>query len=487
MPQHPSCRDSTLQFAYLSQKQKSMIRSEALEILQYIGADIHHEEARELLSKNDCTVKGKRVYIPSQLVYQCLHTVPPVTTVHRWDGSGRVRIEPYWSYFGPGPSCPYFIDVHSRERRRYLRSDASDVARVCDQLPEIDFVMSLGSISDVADGLEEVHEFAEMIQESSKPIIAWCHSRHNCANIHEIACAVAGGWEALFHRPLYFFYNEPISPLTCDFNAVDKLFYCAENGIPQIFAPANTSGATVPATHAAHLVVTLAESLIGVVLSQIRRPGSCIIIGGTQSILDMRRMVFSYGAVELSVLSLCLTEMADYLGLPVFVAGGCSDAKATDPQAALETTLSLHSALLSGANLVHDVGFLESGMTGSLFQLIKGNEILSQGRYIIQGVHVDDHTLALEEIHRAGPGGDYRDTEHTRDQLFRQWSPGLMERRDYETWIQNGAQGMRDRIQQRALELVQTPSRRNELSQQARDRIQAVLQREEEGSQKAGP
>ncbi|MFP4393047.1 MAG: trimethylamine methyltransferase family protein [Desulfohalobiaceae bacterium] len=472
--------DSSVHFSYLTEKKKSLIFSQAMEVLQYTGAEIHHPGARKLLQSNQCTVKDNRVYIPSQLVRWCLQRVPPITTVHHWDYSGKVRIEPYRSHFGPGPTCPNFIDPYSRKKRRYLRQDAANVARVCDALPEMDFVMSLGSISDVTDGLEEVYEFAEMIQASSKPIIAWCYSRQHCAFIHEIASAVAGGQEELQHRPLYFFYNEPVSPLTCDFNALDKLLYCARHGIPQIFAPANTSGATVPATHAAHLVVTLAESLIGVVLSQLKRPGSCIIIGGTQSILDMRRMVFSYGAPELSILSLCMTELADYIGLPVFVAGGCSDSKDTDLQSALEASFSLHSALLSGANLVHDAGFLESGMTGSLFQLVLADEVLSMGRRIIRGLSLEDLPQALQEIHRLGPGGSHLHTDLTQEMAVKNWQPRFMERRDYEAWREDGARRMRDRIQDYILQLLQNgTSRSSELSSQAREDIQQVLLRAE--------
>ncbi|MBS3732589.1 MAG: trimethylamine methyltransferase family protein, partial [Desulfobacterales bacterium] len=199
-----------------------------------------------------------------------------------------------------------------------------------------------------------------------------------------------------------------------DFNAIDKVMYCAENNIPQIFAPASSGGGTVPATHAAHIAVTLAESLIGVVISQAVNPGATIIIGGTQSILDMREAVFAYGAPELSSLEAGLTEMGEYLGLPVFSAGGCSDAKAMDAQAAVEATLSLHSAMLSGPSLVHDIGFLESGMCGSVFQLVLADEVIAKGEYIARGVLVNRKTLARREIQAACPGGDYRNVEQTK-------------------------------------------------------------------------
>ncbi len=470
-----------VQFSFLSEGQKSLMYSEVLEVLQYTGANIHHEQAREMLRKKGCTVKGNRVFIPSQLVHEALHTVPPITTLHHWDNSGRLRIEQGRVYFGPGPTCPQFIDPYTLERRRYLRQDASLVARVCDALPEIGFVMSLGSISDVTDGLEEIYEFAEMIQNSSKPVIAWCFSREHCQDIHHIAAALAGGEEELYHRPIYIFYNEPISPLMCDFNAIEKLIYCAENGIPQIFAPANSGGATVPATHAAHLVITLAESLIGVVISQIIRPGSCIIIGGTQSILDMRTMVFSYGAPELSIMSAGLSELAEYIGLPVFTAGGCSDAKTTELQSAIEPNISLHSAVLSGANLVHDVGFLDSGMTGSIFQLVMADECISMARRIARGVLVTEETLAEEEIMKYGLSGDYSKTDHTKKWSRSHWRPRLMDRQSYDDWKSDGSKGMKQRIYELTMKIVKEHKGTQEkVPQQAREEIEGILQAAEE-------
>ncbi|MFP4040396.1 MAG: trimethylamine methyltransferase family protein [Desulfosudaceae bacterium] len=403
-----------INFSFLSDGQKHLIFNEVLKILQHTGAEVKHKRACRILAENGCQVSGQRVYMPSHIVKRALNTVPPVTTVYSWQGQAALRIEHGHTYFGPGPTCPNFIDPFTFERRSYARRDAAMVARVCEALPRIGFVMSLGLVNDAPYGMAGLYEFAELIQNSTKPPIAWCFSREHCRDIHRIATAMAGGPEAFREKPNYLFYNEPISPLLSDFNAIDKVIYCAENNIPQIFAPASTGGGTVPATHAAHIAMTLAESLIGVVVSQVINPGAGIIIGGTQSILDMREAVFAYGAPELSSLEAGLTEMGEHLGLPVFSAGGCSDAKAMDAQASIETTLSLHSAMLSGPSLVHDVGFLESGMCGSLFQLVLADEIIAKSEFIAKGVLVNEETLARQEIQAAGPGGDYRKMEQTR-------------------------------------------------------------------------
>lgn len=468
-----------VQFSFLSEGQKKLIYSDVLEILQYTGAKIHHHSARELLKKNGCTVRDRTVTIPSQLVNQALSSVPPVTTIHHWDAQGKLRIELGRTHFGPGPTCPNFIDPETGERRPYTKRDAALVARVCDALPRIGFVMSLGSISDVTAGLEDVHEFAELIQNSSKPVVAWSHSIENCEAIHRIACAMAGSEEAFLHRPNFIFYNEPISPLSCDTAATDKLMYCAQNGIPQIFAPTNTAGATVPATHGAHLAVTLAESLIGVVLSQLVNPGSCIIVGGTQSILDMHYGTFSYGAPELSILGAGLSEMAEFIGLPVFTAAGCSDSKSFDMQAALEASLSIHSAILSGATLVHDIGFLESGMTGSLDLLVLADEIISMGRHLAQGLQVTEESMAAEVTARVGPDGDFAGDESSGAWFQNRWRSGVSQPGELPRDLRYA--DMKARIVHKTRSVLKAHAgTRGRVPQTAREEIARILDRAEQ-------
>ncbi|MBS3732466.1 MAG: trimethylamine methyltransferase family protein [Desulfobacterales bacterium] len=413
-----------VRFSFLSEGQKRLIFNEVLQILQNTGAQVKHEQACQLLAENGCRISGQRVYMPSHVVNKALDSVPPVTNIYSWTGPVSLRVEHGHTYFGPGPTCPNFIDPFTFERRAYTRKDAAMVARLCDALQGIGFVMSLGLVSDAPYGMEGLYEFAELIRNSAKPPIAWCFSREHCQDIHQIGIALAGGPDRFQQQPNYLFYNEPISPLLSDFNAIEKVIYCAQNNIPQVFAPASTGGGTVPATHSAHIAMTLAESLIGVVIAQAVNPGACIIIGGTQSILDMREMVFAYGAPELCSLEAGLTEVAEYIGVPVFSAGGCSDSKKMDAQAAIESALSLHSAMLSGPNLVHDVGFMESGMYGSVFQLVLADEIIAKSEFIAKGVLVNEETLSRKEIQAVGPGGDFRKLAKPRERgLFRKTAP----------------------------------------------------------------
>jgi trimethylamine--corrinoid protein Co-methyltransferase len=230
--------------------------------------------------------------------------------------------------------------------------------------------------------------------------------------------------------------------------------YNAKHGIPQVYTPCCIGGATVPATHAGQLVCAFSESMLGVVVAQLLNPGTCVIMGGVQSIMDMQYSVYAYGSPELSLMSAALTEMAQYAGLPMFSTAGCTDTKTVDVQGAIEAATSVHSAMLSGANFIHDVGYFESGMTGSVLQLVMADEQIGMSHVVAKGIEINDETLAVEEICQVGPGGDFRDRDHTKKHAAALWTPTLMDRQNYEDWTAQGQTTMRDRVIAKARDII---------------------------------
>ncbi|UCB45474.1 MAG: trimethylamine methyltransferase family protein, partial [Spirochaetota bacterium] len=191
------------QFSMLTEDQIEKIFHGTHEVFQRTGININHEEARSILKKEGCRVDGIRVYIPADLVRKALASVPELTLIHHWDGSGVIRVRKNEVYFGPGPTCPNFIDPNTEERRPYKRQDAMSVAKTCDALSNIGFVESLGTVSDVTPSLADVYEFAEMITHTAKPIVAWSYNRATCKDIHQIGIVMAGGEKEFKKRPNY--------------------------------------------------------------------------------------------------------------------------------------------------------------------------------------------------------------------------------------------------------------------------------------------
>ncbi|MFQ5444112.1 MAG: trimethylamine methyltransferase family protein, partial [Nitrospinales bacterium] len=354
----------------LSKDQLQTLFDGVLHLLAYTGLDVYHEEARSILQQSGATVEGLRVRIPGFLVKRALQMAPRRFTIFARDGNPDhdIHISSGRAHFGPGPTPPNFIDVESLERRPFLKSDARIVAKVVDALPNIDFCESLGTISDVPFKLAASYEFAEMFPNTSKPIVAWSYGWDDSEDIHKIAIAEAGGQEAFEKRPNYIHYCEPLSPLVSTFEAVDKLIFAARHRVPLIFTPCPLAGGTAPVTAAGIIIQATAESWMGLVLSQAIQPGIPFFMGGVLSVMDMSDMILSYGAPELSLMMAGSTELAHYAGLPLWQTGGCTDSKVLDEQAALEGSLSCFFSALTCGDLCHDVGYTESGMTGSVLQ-----------------------------------------------------------------------------------------------------------------------
>jgi len=209
-------------------------------------------------------------------------------------------------------------------------------------------------------------------------------------------------------------------------------------------------------TLAGGMVQCLAECLVGVVLAQLKRKGAAVIIGGVQSTIDMTTSILCYGAPEMVLLSAAMTDIAKWLRLPMFSTAGCSDAKVLDQQAAIESAISVTIAALSGANLIHDVGYLESGLLGSFDMLVMSNEVIGMAKRILRGVTVTPETLAVDVIERAGPGGHYLTQEHTR-QHFREemWFPTLMDRQMRRGWEASGKKTMGERVRAKVKDILE--------------------------------
>jgi len=133
--------------------------------------------------------------------------------------------------------------------------------------------------------------------------------------------------------------------------------------------------------------------------------------------------------------------------LPMFSTAGCTDSKCLDEQAAAEAMMSITFAALSGANFVHDVGYIESAMTGSLEQLVMCDELIGMARHVARGIRVDDETLAVGVIADAVEAGDFLTHEHTA-RHFREefYFPRLMDRRRFGEWAASGRETMGDRV-----------------------------------------
>jgi trimethylamine--corrinoid protein Co-methyltransferase len=466
----------TPQFRVLSDGQIARLYQATLECLQRTGVNVHNKEARQLLGCAGAQVDGARVRIPPHIVQDAIAANPRSFTLWGREGTRAIQVAPDRVYFGPGPTCTYFIDPESGERRVTRRGDPGLTAKVCDALDHIDYVMSLGLIDDVTPNLAPVYEFAEMIANTTKPVLPWAYAPQNVADIYEIALAVAGSEEALRRRPFFAFFATYQSPLVHTDLDLANVFWAVERGVPIIYLGGGTAGTTGPVTGAGSLVVTLAGALSGLAIIQLKARGSSVCIGGVPQAMDLRTCQPSYGSPEMSLYSAALSDICRHLGLPFMGTAGASEAKELDLQAAIESTVQVLLSGLSGTPLVHDVGFLDCANTGSLEMLVMNDEIIAMARRILRGLEVSDETLMLDLIDAVGPGGEFLSTKDTARRCRAEiWDPALMDRQNWVSWTKGGAQSMHDRIRARLHGILAT-HKPKPLPDGAETKIQAVLE-----------
>ncbi|NBC82356.1 MAG: trimethylamine methyltransferase, partial [Bacteroidetes bacterium] len=109
---------------------------------------------------------------------------------------------------------------------------------------------------------------------------------------------------------------------------------------------------------------------------------------------------------------------------------------------------------LSGANLIHDVGYIDHGTNASLESLVLNDEMMGMVRQFGKGINTDDEHLALDLIEKQGPAGEYVTTDHTFDYWKEWFLPNLQDRTDYETWQKAGSKTMDQRVKEKTDELL---------------------------------
>lgn len=447
---HPTTR-------MLSDEQIQAVHLASLDILERTGIVMKHEAARDLLLEGGAWESNGRIKIPEHVVMGAVGTAPSRILMHNRLGQLTMPLEEGKVFFGPGSDCPFTVDLESGVRRPSQVKDVQRFAHLCDGLEQMDFCMTMASSSDTPSQDHYLHDFVAMIRGSVKPNVYTARDRADTEDIYRIACAVAGGETELREKPFLMLYAEPISPLLFNGDSVEKLLFCAEKGIPVTYPPSPNTGGGGPVTLAGALALGNAESLVGLVLTQLVRPGTPFLYGMNTGALDMKSAIVSYGAPEWPTGMAACCDLARWYGLPSWGAAGATDSKVVDAQAGIEATVTVMTAFLTRCNLVHDVGYIEYGTTSSMEMMVIVDEIIRDVRYLMGGVEVSERTLAQEAIHRARPGGGFLADEHTLSHWkWAQWQPRIIDRSRYDTWVAKGEKDTVARANERARKILET-------------------------------
>lgn len=441
----------------LTEDQIFEIKRAAFDIMYSVGFKVLHEGARQMLKKAGAVVEGELVRVPEFIVKQCLVTAPNGFTLYDRLGNRALEVEGRKSYYGTSTGSPRTKDALTGEIHPTTVKDIGIGALVADACEQIDWVMPMGSSQDVPSIVSDLYDFEAVVTNTIKPVVFLGYSGRGTELVFEMAAQIAGGKDKLRQKPFLALYPEPISPMVQPDEVIDRIFAASDAFIPQVPGPAVQMGATGPMTMAGVITQITAESLMCLVLAQLRQPGCPVCLSGNVQILNMSSGIFGVGYPEMSLGISAQAEVAQSFELPTWGYAGCSDAKTVDAQAGLESGFSIITQALAGLNLIHDVGYLDQAMVCSTAQLVLGNEAIGMARKFMEGIRVDTDTIARQVIADIGPGGHFlahkHSLEHCRNAV---WNSKLLAREPYERWQEKGEKDIAQRIQERLADILDT-------------------------------
>jgi trimethylamine--corrinoid protein Co-methyltransferase len=458
----------------LTDCQLDRLHDASLEILERTGVRFQEEEAISLFKSAGCDVlDGDRVHIPAWRVQWALNLAPKQIILYDQTGVPKIRLSGRKAYYGNGSDLLFIIDHETSEHRQPVLQDVVNIVKLLDSLDNYSFVMSGFIPSDIDSTVHERMQMLAMLQNTNKPIIYVTTSDQATRHCIAMAEATAGSEGELRRYPFAVNYINITHPLRHNPDSIQKLLWLSGKGLPFVYRPSIvTRGLSTPVTPAGFLAVNNAATLAGLVLSQLKREGApfirCSCAGGT---FDMKTTVGLHSAPEIRGFN---EELARYYKTPSFGIGGTSASKMVDQQAAMEAAMTLLTSTLAGAQLIHDVGYMDSGTTTSLNHMLICDEMISWVRKFMEGLKVDCETLGLDMVHQVGPDGDHLSSQHTFAHFKEDESPDLRDHRRYEDWLEDGATSLEDRARVKVNKIIgehQSP----EMDQEVLARLNQII------------
>lgn len=443
-----------LMLSVLTSEAKKKIHHAALEVLERVGIEILHEESVEILSSAGANVVNKtKVQIPTFLVQEALNSAPSRVTIYDREGKPSLYLCDDNYYFLCSPGCLYIIDSFTQERRAITYKDMCNYARLIDSLDEIEMIGSW-MIAHSPEVLADRYQAEAIILNTRKPFYLAPLSIEGMRDIITMCSIVAGGEAELSKKPFFVTAANPIPPLRIPELSCQKLLLMSEKRLPLIFNPIILAGATGPVDLFGSLVLLIANNLAELVLAQQKNRGTPVIIGGLGTTIDMRTGQMCYSGPEFNLLCGALAEMGHFYGLPVWGTGGSASSKVMDLQAVFEASTSILFSALTGAHLIHDIAFLENGLTSSFEMQLLCHEIISMTRKMISGIKIQDSAETVDLIERVGVSGNYLIEKETLNHLKELWLPSFMDRQTFSSWTEKGGLTMQDKIKDRVKHIL---------------------------------
>jgi len=434
----------------------SKINETALRIIEEIGCKVNSEIALEALEVAGASVdkEQRRVRLPREKALALIGKAPSEVRLCGRDEKHDIHLGGTRVHTGTGGTALYIYEPATGQKRQATLTDLKRIAKLVDNLDNIHLFLLPTYPNDLPLEQVDVNRFFAGLDNTTKHIMGGVYTLDGTRQVMRMAEMAAGSAEALRQRPLVSIIACSISPFIIDGEYGDMVVAIAKSGIPLVCPAEPLCGATSPVTLAGNLVIQTVDSLMGIMLAQAVNPGTPAIFGSVATSTDPRDLKYLAGSVEMGLINAAGAQMAQFYQLPFYATGGMTDSKVLDSQSGYESAITGLLCALAGANFIHDAaGLMEFAMTACYEKYVIDNEILGMVMRAVEGIRVDEETLAFDLIKQMGPGGNFVTAKHTRRFMRKEhYQPTLSDRDNREEWEAEGSKT----TWERAAEVVRT-------------------------------
>jgi trimethylamine--corrinoid protein Co-methyltransferase len=432
-----SITDPKLKLQVLTPEEVKRLHEATLWIIEKTGVRFPSKRALEIWAAHGAEVDRDKMVVRArpELIESALKTCPPIYPLAARDPQQDLSLDGNHVYVGTDGCGVEVIDLQSGVRRTSCLQDVRDIARIADATEEVAFHWVPVSAQDTPPETRGLHEIKAIWENSTKHVqTESIYNEKEARAAVEMAALIAGGKEALKKRPVLSLMQCSASPLGHDGGSVEAALVAAEYGLPTGFMTMAANLTTGPATLAGNLAVGNAEVVAGTALIQLAYPGAPVFYAAAQTASDLRTGAYTGGGPEDFLYGAATNVLADYYDIPLSMGSFATGAKEPNWQAGIENSLSTFMACISMSDMLLGVGFLHGSRIWSFAEMMMDCEIFSIIHKTLQGIVVNDDTLALETIASVGPGGNFLAQKHTLKHMRDLFLPQFMDRRPYNEW-----------------------------------------------------
>jgi trimethylamine--corrinoid protein Co-methyltransferase len=436
-----SITNPKLKLEILTPQEVKKIHDATLHIIENVGVRFPSQRALKIWEANGATVDRESmiVKVKPELIEDALKKAPPAYPLAARDPGQDLTLDGNHVYVGTDGCGVEIIDIQTGQRRISSLRDVGEIARVADATEEVAFHWVALSAQDKPAETRGLHEVRAIWENSTKHVqTESIYNEREARAAIEMAALLVGGKDKLRQRPVLSLMQCTAPPLGHDGGSLEAALVAAEYGLPTGFMTMSACMTTGPATLAGTLAVGNAEVIAATALLQLAYPGAPVFYAAAQTASDPRSGAYTGGGPEDFLFGAATNVLSDFYNIPLSMGSFATGAKEPNWQAGIENSLSTFMASIVMSDMLLGVGFLHGSRIWSYAEMMMDAEIFSIIHKTMQGIVVDDETLALEAIAAVGPGGNFLTQKHTRRHMRDLFLPQFMDRRPYNEWEARG-------------------------------------------------